>query len=78
MAAYRIHIVLEEHEGQKTGRVRSCTRGTRIEAPEGEFADLAPGRDYSRLDDSEPAEGAPKDESSTQDSSADSTTDTTE
>lgn len=50
MAVYRIHIPLTRHEGQKTGRVRSCTRGTRIEAPEGEFADLVPGRDYNRLD----------------------------
>jgi hypothetical protein len=50
MAAYRIHIPLDRHEGRKTGTVRSCTRGTRIEAPEGEFADLTPGAEYSRLD----------------------------
>lgn len=50
MAVYRIHTTLDRHEGQKTGRVRSCTRGARIEAPEGEFSDLQPGRDYSRID----------------------------
>jgi hypothetical protein len=53
MATYRIHVPLHRHEGQKTGRVRSCTRGTRIEAPAGEFADLQPGRDYSRIDEPE-------------------------
>jgi len=77
MAVYRIHVILDQHEGQKTGRVRSCTRGTRIEAPEGEFADLVPGRDYSRLDNGDTTEDFPEGEQST-DLSADSTTDTTE
>jgi hypothetical protein len=52
MATYRIHTYLSGHEGQKSGQVRSCTPGARIEdVPPGEFADLQPGRDYSRLDD---------------------------
>jgi len=50
MARYQIHIYLSGHEGQKSGQVRSCTPGARIEAPQGEFSDLVPGRDYSRLD----------------------------
>ena len=50
MATYRIHTYLSGHEGQKSGQVRSCTPGARVTAPEGEFADLVPGRDYSRLD----------------------------
>jgi hypothetical protein len=74
MAVYRIHTILDEHKGQKTGRVRSCTRGTRIEAPEGEFADLVPGRDYSRIDADMP--DPPKD--SDTDSTPDSSTNTTE
>jgi hypothetical protein len=50
MARYEIHTYLSGHEGQKTGKTRSCTPGARIEAPTGEFSDLVPGRDYSRLD----------------------------
>lgn len=50
MARYRIHTSLTRHTGQKTGTVRSCTRGALIEAPPGEFSDLAPGHDYSRVD----------------------------
>ena len=50
MAQYQIHTYLSDHEGQKTGQVRSCTPGARIQAPQGEFSDLVPGRDYSRLD----------------------------
>lgn len=53
MASYKIHTYLSNHEGQKTGQVRSCTPGARIEAPIGEFADLVPGHEYSRLDDAE-------------------------
>ena len=56
MAIYRLHIPLDDHEGQKSGQTRSCTRGARIEAPEGEFGDLVPGRDYSRLDSDTKAE----------------------
>jgi len=56
MATYEIHTYLDAHEGQKTGQVRSCTPGARIEAPEGEFSDLVPGRDYSRVD--EPEDGS--------------------
>jgi len=51
MAIYRLHIPLDDHEGEKSGQTRSCTSGARIEAPAGEFSDLQPGRDYSRLDD---------------------------
>lgn len=47
---YRIHRSLTRHTGQKTGKVRSCTSGALIEAPAGEFADLAPGHDYTRVD----------------------------
>lgn len=55
MADYRIHRPLDRHEGQKTGQVRSVTRGTRVDdVPEGEFSDLVPGRDYSRIDDQSP------------------------
>jgi len=50
MARFRIHTSLTRHTGQKTGTVRSCTTGALIEAPPGEFADLAPGHDYSRVD----------------------------
>lgn len=51
MADYRIHIALDHHEGCKTGQVRSVTRGTRINGvPEGEFKDLQPGKEYSRID----------------------------
>lgn len=50
MAVYRIHVPLDDHVGQKTGRVRSCTKGARIEAPAGEFSDLRPGADYNRID----------------------------
>ena len=50
MARYQIHVYLSDHEGQKTGQVRSCTPGARIQAPQGEFSDLVPGRDYSRMD----------------------------
>ena len=53
MATYQLHTYLSGHEGQKTGQVRSCTPGARIEAPAGEFSDLVPGRDYSRVDDEE-------------------------
>jgi hypothetical protein len=60
MAVYRIHTTLTEHTGQKTGRVRSCTPGVRIEAPEGEFSDLTPGTEYSRLDTAEKADDAPE------------------
>lgn len=84
MAVYRIHTILDQHEGQKTGRVRSCTRGIRIEAPEGEFSDLTPGAEYSRLDTAEDgdeddgpeAPSAPTKD--TDESDASSSTDSTE
>ena len=50
MARFRIHTSLTRHTGQKTGKVRSCTPGALIDAPPGEFADLAPGHDYTRVD----------------------------
>jgi hypothetical protein len=63
MATYELHTYLDDHEGQKTGQVRSCTPGARIEAPAGEFSDLVPGRDYSRLDEEDaPAEEEAPDE----------------
>ena len=65
MAVYRIHTILDEYEGQKTGRVRSCTRGARIEAPEGEFSDLQPGSEYSRLDTATEEEDVQEDDTST-------------
>lgn len=49
-ARYVIHRSLTRHTGQKTGKIRSCTSGAVIEAPPGEFSDLAPGRDYNRID----------------------------
>lgn len=59
MATYEIHTYLSDHEGQKTGQVRSCTPGARIEdVPEGEFSDLVPGTDYSRID----SKGAPEED----------------
>lgn len=52
MATYGIHIYLDEHEGQKTGTVRSFTPGATVrDVPEGEFKDLTPGEEYSRIDD---------------------------
>jgi len=62
MAQYQIHTYLSDHEGQKTGQVRSCTPGARIEAPQGEFSDLVPGRDYSRLDDASDSDTEATDE----------------
>jgi hypothetical protein len=48
MPYYRIRRPLQEHEGAKTGTTYTCTRGTLIEAPEGEFKALSRA-DYSRV-----------------------------
>lgn len=61
-ARYRIHIPLQDHQGAKSDRTYTCTRGATFWAPVGEFKDLAQG-DYSRIDSGT---------SSTDDSSSDS------
>jgi hypothetical protein len=50
MAVYRIHVPLQDFEGAKTGKTYTCTRDATYRAPEGEFKDLAPGAEYSRID----------------------------
>lgn len=48
-ARYRIHIPLQDHEGAKSDRTYTCTRGATFWAPEGEFKALSRA-DYSRID----------------------------
>ena len=43
MPHYRIHGILDGYKGAKTGKTYHATRGALIEAPEGEFKNLAPG-----------------------------------
>jgi hypothetical protein len=50
MARYRIHIPLQDFEGAKTGKTYTCTRGATFKSPEGEFKELTPGTEYSRID----------------------------
>ena len=49
MAVYLIKRLLDRFPG-KSGLRWSCRPGTIVEAPEGEFRALRPGRDYIRLD----------------------------
>jgi len=48
-ARYRIHVPLQDHEGAKTDRTYTCTRGATFRAPVGEFKDLKRS-EYSRID----------------------------
>jgi hypothetical protein len=53
MATYLIKRLLDGFPG-KSGLRWTCRPGTIVEAPEGEFRALRPGRDYIRLDNRKP------------------------